>query len=206
MAYIENGAGRLETRDIEAEFDVEFHNSDKLILGYSDNFEWLPRPFTVPPGVTIPIGGYDFGSTRAGFNFGQQRMFSANVLAEYGTFYSGYRTAISATAGRAKFTPHFSVEPTASVNWVDLPEGSFTTRLFGSRVTYTVTPRMFASALVQYNSSTNTTAANVRMRWEYQPGSELFIVYNEERDTTAVRFQTVANRALIFKINRLFRY
>jgi hypothetical protein len=65
---------------------------------------------------------------------------------------------------------------------------------------------MFASALVQYNSSTNTTAANVRMRWEYQPGSELFIVYNEERDTTAVRFQTVANRALIFKINRLFRY
>ena len=35
-------------------------------------------------------------------------------------------------------------------------DGSFTTTLVGSRVTYTMTPLMFVSALVQYNSSTHT--------------------------------------------------
>jgi hypothetical protein len=48
-----------------------------------------------------------------------------------------------------------------------------------------MTPLMFTSALVQYSSSQNTVSVNARVRWEYQPGSELFIVYNEERDTLA---------------------
>ena len=40
---------------------------------------------------------------------------------------------------------------------------------------------------MQYNSSTNLVSANVRLRWEYQPGSELFVVYNEERDSLHAR-------------------
>ena len=69
-----------------------------------------------------------------------------------------------------------------------------------------MSPRMFASALVQFNSSTNAMTANVRLRWEYQPGSELFVVYNEERDTLARSFPGLSNRALIVKVNRLFRF
>jgi hypothetical protein len=45
----------------------------------------------------------------------------------------------------------------------------------------------------------------VRLRWEYRPGSEFFLVYNEERDTLARRFPELSGRALILKINRLFR-
>jgi Domain of unknown function (DUF5916) len=206
IAYIENGAGRLVTRDVEAEFDIEFHNSDKFILGHSDNYELLTRPFAIAPGITIPVGGYAFNSTRMGYNFGQQRRLSGNVLVEYGTFYSGHRTALTASGVRAEITPQFSVEPNVSFNWVDLAEGSFRTTLLGPRVTYTMTPRMFTSALLQYNSSTNTATANVRFRWEYRPGSELFVVYNDERDTTAVGFPALTNRAFIIKINHLFRY
>jgi len=206
IAYIEDGAGRLVTRDGEAEFDIEFHSSDKFTLVHSDNYELLTSPFAIARGITIPVGGYAFNNTQAGYTFGQQRRLSANVLAEYGTFYSGHRAALTASGARAKFTPQFSVEPNVSFNWVDLAEGSFTTTLLGPRVTYTMTPRMFTSALVQYNSSTSTATANVRFRWEYKPGSELFLVYNDERDTTAVRFPEITNRAFIVKINRLFRY
>ena len=47
-----------------------------------------------------------------------------------------------------------------------------------------MTPLMFASALVQYNSSTSgqhQRAAALGV----PPGSELFVVYNEERDSEA---------------------
>ena len=67
----------------------------------------------------------------------QQRRWSANVLAEHGTFYSGHKTALTATRGRASLTDQFSVEPLYSINWIDLPEGAFTTNLLGARVTYT---------------------------------------------------------------------
>jgi hypothetical protein len=59
---------------------------------------------------------------------------------------------------------------------------------------------------VQYNSTTRRTGANVRLRWEYRPGSELFVVYNDERDTLARGFPNLQNRVLIIKINRLFRF
>ena len=65
---------------------------------------------------------------------------------------------------------------------------------------------MFASALLQYNSSDESIAANIRFRWEYIPGSELFVVFNEQRDTDARVFPALANRAVIVKINRLFRF
>jgi hypothetical protein len=102
--------------------------------------------------------------------------------------------------------PKFSVEPSLSVNRVSLTQGSFTTTLIGSRVTFTATPLLFVSALVQYNSGSNTVSTNARLRWEYAPGSELFVVYNEQRDTLARSFPDLQNRAFIVKINRLFRF
>jgi hypothetical protein len=48
-------------------------------------------------------------------------------------------------------------------------------------------------------------STNARFRWEYRPGSELFVVYNEERNTLTRSFPGLNNRAFIVKINRLFR-
>jgi hypothetical protein len=204
--YIEDGAGRLESRDVDGEFAIEFQNSDRFSVGVTDNYERLSAPFTIAPGVRIPIGEYDFVAGRAAFAFGQQRPLSGTLSFEAGSFYDGDLTAVGFSRGRINVTPRFSLEPNISINWVDLPTGSFTAKLVGSRVTYTVTPLMFVSALLQYNSSTNLVGANVRLRWEYQPGSEIFVVYNDERDTLTRGVPDLRNRAFIVKVNRLFRF
>jgi hypothetical protein len=169
IAYIENGASRLETREQEGEFGIEFQNSDKFSIAYTNTYEVLPRPFPIASHVTLPVGGYDYASVTTGFNFGPQRAVSGNVLVEYGTFYSGHKRALGFSRGRVKLTPQLSVEPTYSANWVDLVEGSFTTHLLGSRVTYTMTPLMFVSALLQYTPAamqcrpTSVCAGNISL-------------------------------------------
>jgi hypothetical protein len=204
--YVENGAGRLETRDNQAQFSIEFQNSDRFTTSYTDSYEFLPRPFSIAPGVVLPVRGYDSGKVLASYNMGTQRRTSGTISTEYGTFYSGHRLALGLSGGRVNVTSQLSVEPTYSVNKVDLLEGHFTTHLAGSRVTYSITPLMFASALLQYNSTSHLVSTNARLRWEYAPGSELFVVYNEERDTFATRFPDLANRSFIVKINRLLRF
>jgi len=206
ISYIENGAGRMESRGLEGEFAAELQNSDRLSVGVSDTFDLLTRPFDITPTVRIPVGGYNFKAVNAGFTFGQQRPVSGRLSAERGSFYNGHRTTLGWGGSRVNVTSQFSLEPSLSINWVDLPGGSFTTKLIGSRVTYTLTPLMFASALVQYSSSSNLVSANVRLRWEYHPGSELFVVFNEERDSLSPRFPDLKNRAIIVKINRLLRF
>jgi len=69
-----------------------------------------------------------------------------------------------------------------------------------------MTPRMYVSALVQYSSASSSFSSNARFRWEYIPGSELFIVYNEGRDTLPVHRIELENRGFIVKINRLIRF
>jgi hypothetical protein len=206
LGYIENGAGQLDTRDWDGEFSVEYQNSDRLSVGYADTYELLLAPFNIATGVTLPVGGYTSRSVRAGYNFGQQRRLSGNVTIESGSFYSGRKTSIGVSRGRVSFTPRLSVEPTTSLNWLDLDEGSFTTTLVGTRTTFTVNPRMFVSALVQYNSASRSVASNVRLRWEYSPGSELFVVLNDQRNTLGRGFPDLVNRALIVKVNRFLRF
>ena len=126
-----------------------------------------------------------------------------------GEYFSGDIRSIEFNQGRGGLTPQFSIEPSVSFNWVDLPEGTFTNELIRARVNYTFTPRMFFSGLMQYNSSTDSMSNNLRLRWEYSPGSELFVVYTEERDTEPLRpnrFSELSNRGLVIKINRLFRF
>jgi hypothetical protein len=97
------------------------------------------------------------------------------------------------------------VEPSFSVNWVTVPQGSFVARVVTSRLIYTLNPRAFIGALVQYNSTNHTLSTNARLRWEYKPGSELFIVYSDGRSTLASGFPSLDARAFTVKITRFFR-
>jgi hypothetical protein len=205
LEYIENMAGRLETRARAGEFAIEFQNADRFSVNYTNSFEFLPDSAQIGS-LTVAVGSYAFDTVKVAYNLGQQRAFSGSLTAEYGTFYSGHKTTLSVARGRAPVTTQLSFEPTYSFNRVELREGRFTTHLLGSRVTFAVTPMMFGSALVQYNSGTNTVATNARLRWEYQPGSELFVVYNEERNTLTRRFPGLNERSFIVKVNRLFRF
>ena len=206
FAYIENLDGAVVTREAIGSFAIELDNSDQILVGGMRTYDFPSEPFPIAPGVVLPVAGYGFASAHVGYNLGQQRRWSGNIQAEHGTFYSGRKTSLTVARGRTSVTNQFSIEPTYSINWVDLAEGSFTTNLIGTRVTYTMTPLMFTSALVQYNSSLGVASVNVRFRWEYQPGSEFFIVFNEDRDTELRRYTGLRNRAFVIKFNRLFRF
>ena len=103
-----------------------------------------------------------------------------------GHFYSGTISALTVTAARVSITPRLSFDPGVTINRIALPQGTFTTKLLSARVDYAFTPRMFASGFLQYNSDTQRFSSNIRYRWEYKPGSEVFLVYTDERDTPRV--------------------
>jgi hypothetical protein len=130
---------------------------------------------------------------------------SGTAAFETGSFYGGDKQTAS-FSGRAEITIPFAVEPTVSLNWIELPLTKLVTTLVSTRTTYAFTPRMFVSALVQYSSATTSLSANLRFRWEYLPGSELFVVYTEGRDTFPVPRIDLENRGFVVKINRLFRF
>ena len=207
LNYLTNNENRLDTREATARVEAEFTNSDLFSVAYTDNYERLARPFAIATGVTLPVGSYDFYTTRVGYIGGQQRPVSGEVVLENGRFYNGDRTTISVNTARVQVTPQVSLEPSFSINWVDLVQGAFTAKVARTRATFTITPRMFVSGIVQYNSAGTSFGSNVRLRWEYRPGSELFVVYTDDYNTEELRpdVTSLRNRAFVVKFNRLFR-
>jgi hypothetical protein len=65
---------------------------------------------------------------------------------------------------------------------------------------------MQLSSLIQFNSSASSLASSIRYRWEYQPGSDLFVVYSDGRDTRFGGFPGLLNRTFAVKFTRLFRF
>ena len=201
--------GLLESRLASLQFNTEFESSDGFSADVANFSEILRQPFEITAGVILPVGAYDFTNAQMSYRFGQHRKASGSLSFRAGSFWSGDIKVVEFNQGRVAVFEQFSIEPSVSVNWVNLPEGSFRTELIRTRFSYTFSPRMFFSGLVQYNSSGEALSSNLRLRWEYTPGSELFIVYTDDHNTdpfTPDRFSELRSRGLAVKFTRLFRF
>ncbi len=197
--------GQLDTRVIEGTFGAEFLNTDILTVQVLDTAERLTEPYDVFRGVEIPGGRYDFRNLSARYELGVQHALSGEVTYEYGGFYGGTRQSVGLASGLTEPLPNLFVEPGLSLNWVDIPQGRFVAKVMTGRFIYMFSPRAFVSTLVQYNSDDGTLAANARLRWEYRPGSDLFVVFSDGRSTLERGSPTLQNRALTIKLTRFFR-
>ena len=203
--YITSLDGRLESREARFAWASQFQHGDELWIEYNGGFEFLPQPFEISRGVVLPVGDYNSHAFVTTYSLGAQRRLSGWLGFVRGSFFDGDRTE-ARFMGRYEVTPTLSLEPGLTLNWIDLPQGSFLSRLVRGRVTYTLSPRSFLAALVQYNTGTESLSTNVRFRWEYEPGSDLYVVYTEGRDTETTGYPGLENRALVMKFTKLFRF
>jgi hypothetical protein len=195
----------LETRRMQGRFQIDFQNGDEARVDYNRQYEFLPEEFEIAEGVILPVGGYDFEDLRFVYRLGPQRPITGDVLFRTGTFFGGEREEV-AFAGRVDISPSFSVEPAFGFNWIDLPQGKFRTDLVSSRFNWTLSPRMAVITFIQYNSSNETLSSSVRLRWEYQPGSDFYAVYTDGRATDYDGFPLLQSRTFALKFTKLFRF
>jgi hypothetical protein len=88
---------------------------------------------------------------------------------------------------------------------VGLPGGGFGADLVSLRVGWAFSTRLNAHALVQYNSLEKKLQTNLRLSFIHRPGSDLFLVLNEERGTETSAWD-LTQRAVALKLTYLVRF
>ncbi|MEX2584156.1 MAG: ATP-binding cassette domain-containing protein [Gemmatimonadota bacterium] len=208
--YLESDRfGFLESRGRGGSFQIALENGDGFTASANDNREYLDANENIS-GFLIPAGQYDFQDYQLSYRFGSQRPYQGNVRVLWGGYFSGERLSFGLNQGRAELTPQLSLEPSLEFNWIDLPQSGemvrYDAHVVRTRATYTFTPRAYVSGLVQYSTGSDSFSGNFRLRWEWAPGSELFIVYTEDRNTDVLeRWSDLSNRGLVLKLTRLFQ-
>jgi hypothetical protein len=201
--YVTDTAGSLETRINRLSFEVESSRADKLSFTFANNFESLDEPFRIQPDIAIPVGDYRFNDYTFNLVFSPSRKVSGSLAYQVGGFFSGDKQTLRLSS-IAKPSSHFSYELNYEYNDVDLLEGDFVTHLVGTRLNYSFSNRLFTSAFIQWNSDAELAAVNLRLNYIYKLGSDLFIVYNENRRTADLR-PGILDRSLIVKFTYLLR-
>jgi hypothetical protein len=206
LDYYEGSAsGRLETRVQEGTVGISFDSGGSMTFAAEQTFDRFVQPLSIPAGTpraTIPAGDHEFLAYTARFSTSAQRMLSGNGSITWGDFYDGRRTAVS---GGVAFAPsyHLILNVGYERNDVTLANGSFVTNLFRTRSTYAFTPSLVLHAFIQYNADTSQVSSNIRFNWTHRPLSDLYLVYNDTRDTLT---GLTRERALVLKFTQLFSF
>jgi len=198
--YITDRDGNLESQVNALGPWILFENGSILSANWEYNAEGLKEPFEIRDDVKVPVGEYHFNRFNVAFNFDQSRRIAPSALYSDGDFFNG---TLRTMAIGAETKPHNRVRLSAFYlrNDVSLPieGGVFTTNLFIFRGVVAFSSRAFVRALIQFNDDSQETLANVLFRYNYRPGSDLFIVYNEDHDTAGTSSFT-KRRELIVKL------
>ena len=88
---------------------------------------------------------------------------------------------------------------------VVLPGGSFDADLGSLRLIWAFSTRLTGTAYVQYNGLDRRLVANLRLSFIYRPGSDLFLVVNEERGSDASVWD-FGRRGVALKLTYLARF
>ena len=197
--------GELETRRIEfSPIGMRMTTEDRWRLGYVHETENLVEPFEVSDGVVIPSGRYEFDTVEAAIFSNQSRLLGLRGRMGIGDFYNGTRTS-----GRISFNLRLSknlqTETRLVFNDVELPQGAFDVGLYSQIVNLTFTPNLRLNTILQYNDLSGDLGTNVRLHWIYRPGSDLFVVYNENWMAEDLRYRQSTHRQIAVKFTYMIQ-
>jgi hypothetical protein len=193
--YVLDATGRIQSKYGDFHHQIDFQNGAEIELGRNPSYEYLAQPFKIS-NVAVTPGDYKFNEYFILGNTDLSRRLSANGRFSTGRFYSGYKHSYLA-GGAFRFNYKLSTSVQYTRNNITLAEGRVKQDLLAARVNYGFTTTMFLNALIQYNSDSRQWSSNVRFNIIHRPLSDIFIVYNERRDSIT---GNLVDRALIGKI------
>ncbi|MEM7049206.1 MAG: DUF5916 domain-containing protein [Acidobacteriota bacterium] len=178
--------GEIETVSSSATlFGTRWQSGAYTSVFYDWNFEDLSGPFEIAAGVEIPAGDYVFPAAGVFFITSSRRRLSADGFVRYGDFYNGdrYDHELRLITRPSRFV---GTETVWSYNDISLPSGDVEVSLIRQRVSLSLRPDFTIDTYLQFNAFADRATANVRLRWTYRPGADLFLVYNHNWDAPSV--------------------
>jgi hypothetical protein len=195
----------IESADLELP-QVIFQTEAEDYFGgtFSYNHENLFDTFEIVDDVVIPVGQYDSMGGRLFAGGARSRPIGLKGALGYSQFFTGERLDYEGSL-ILNLSSRFYTELEYEENHIDLAEGDFIVRILRTRVNLTFSPDLSWNTSVQYDNQSEKTGVQSRIRWEFDPGQELFIVYSDTLNTDDGTFTSI-QRELNIKLGMTFRF
>jgi hypothetical protein len=176
---VTNYRGQVESQRFTwVPINFQFETGDFFAINWIPSYEFLPVPFEIAEGVTLPVGKYRFDRFGASLNTSTHRRFEFGNETWFGSFYNGrllqQQNYLRYTDRRGRWQAGLTVEQ----NFGRLAQGHFVQRLWQLNANYAVNPNLVLTTFLQYDTDTQNVGNNLRLRWTIKPGNDFFVVWN----------------------------
>ncbi len=212
--YFRNGEALFNDRSLETlffftTFSASLKSGTELSLGATVEGQDLLEELEFPEDTTVPIGRYTFARAEANYRMHSGRLLRTNIGIEGGTFYDGSRVTVSVgpTWNASRYLELGGEYELNRVNFSERNQ-SFNAHIVRLRTQVGLNTKVSANAFLQYSSAGDFVSANVRFRYNFREGNDLWLVYNEGLNTDRRRdFPTrplTDNRTVLLKYTYTF--
>jgi hypothetical protein len=207
FALRRNTDGEVETINVGPQWSMEMKSGRMFTVGAPIAYENLLAPFAVATGATIPAGTYRYQRLTASVAAPSSDLRRVDVSAGIGPFYDGADRTIS-VAPTWIASRHLELSGLYQVDRIDLPirNQHVTAQVARVRARTSFTSSTSFAAFVQYNSLSDQVITNARLRFNPREGTDLYVVYNDARNTQPGAYTPVRNaldgRTLLIKFAR----
>jgi len=178
----------VQTQEWQTTFRAMFNNGSYTDDDLVDVFaQRLTTPFNIYRNVNIPVGVYNWARHQLTYGTAEDRRLTLRFYERFGTYYDG---RLNEARIRATYRPNERLELSFGPQWnrFRLPEGNFSL-VFGALETdYAFSRFVSLSTILQIDTANDQAmSGNIRLRWNYRPDSDLFVIY-----TAGQRFASLA--------------
>jgi hypothetical protein len=157
----------------------------------------------------ITPGRYEYLSLLGLFTTPMSKPFYSIIITELGQYYDGKRVSfrLEPTWNLSK---HFELGGTYNFDHVTVSKRdvSMTNHIIGIKALYMFSTKLSFNAFIQYNTSLHGIITNLRIRYNPKEGNDLYLVFNEDRNTDLYRelpnFPVYNSRAVMLKYTYTF--
>lgn len=170
----------LQTQEWQGTFRVYLNNGSYSDNDIADVFtQRLTSPFNIYKNVFIPVGEYHWARHQFTYGSPEDRRLQMSFFERFGTYYNG---DLNEARVRATYRANERMSFEFSEQWnrfrLPVPGGHFSVVFGGFQTNYSFSRFLTLSSLIQMDTAnTQAVSADIRLRWNYRPDSDLYVIY-----------------------------
>lgn len=168
----------VETRENQLFFQLQTVRDNEFEVEVFNTYENVLEPFDLPNDVIVQAGGYSWTNFGVEFQTSNSRPFSIGIGFECCSLYNGSAYAMEFGIG---YRPgaFFEFEADWELEMLDMPTGSVDIHVVTGDAVINFTPDMNLALQAQWDNISKDFGLLARYRWEFIPGSELFVAFGQ---------------------------
>ena len=173
----------LQSGLIRGRWTGSFRGGGSLYLSFINAWEDLRAPLRLSENVIVPVGRYYMPEVFAFYDLGRGGRLSGRASTRMGRLFDGWNVSASLLPSLV-LSKHLTVggELTRQHIWFPARRESLDPNIYRLRVQAALNAHLSAEAFLQYSSLHERVTANLRARYRFSEGRDLYVVYDQLRD------------------------